>query len=94
MTMTYKMMKNDMVGEIIGHRGMRIKRIQDESRCKIDFDKNVNQVQRTCSIIGTEENIADAKRMIQKIIQNEEKRFTVFRVFRFRVLRAIAPVPQ
>ena len=75
MTFEVKMMiPNDMVGAIIGRGGMRIRRIQDESRCKIDFDKNVNQVQRTCSIIGTEENIAVAKRMIQKIVQNEEKR--------------------
>ena len=70
MTFEVKMMiPNDMVGAIIGRGGMRIRRIQDESRCKIDFDKNVNQVQRSCSFIGTEENIAVAKRMIQEIIQ-------------------------
>ena len=72
MPMTYEekmMIPNDMVGAIIGHGGMRIRRIKDESRCKIYIDKNVNQVQRSCSLIGTEKNIAVAKRMIQEIIQ-------------------------
>ena len=59
----------DMVGVIIGRGGEKIRRVMEESGCKISFASEVKQEdQKLCSLIGTEENIKVAKRLIKQII--------------------------
>ena len=77
LSMTYEkmMIPNYMVGAIIGRGGERIRRIMEESGCKIAVAKEVNlEIQRSVTLTGTKENIVVGRKMIEKIVQKEDIR--------------------
>uniref|UniRef100_S4RV89 K Homology domain-containing protein n=1 Tax=Petromyzon marinus TaxID=7757 RepID=S4RV89_PETMA len=69
MSIEYKV-PDKMVGFIIGRGGENISRIQSDSGCKVQFAPDSGgQADRPCTLTGTPEAIAEAKRMLDQIVE-------------------------
>lgn len=61
-----------VIGLVIGKAGENIRRIQCESRCKVQFDpqKTDNQGNKICQFTGTQESIKQAMDMVNEVVNS------------------------
>jgi len=57
------------VGLVIGRGGESIKRLQHQSHCRISINTDSEGADKECTIMGSQENVGEAKRMLDDIIR-------------------------
>jgi far upstream element-binding protein len=64
-----------LVGLVIGRGGEQIKRMQQDSGCKIRIASDSDGTsERTCTLSGSQESIDTAKRMLSDVVQRGQNR--------------------
>jgi far upstream element-binding protein len=64
-----------LVGLVIGRGGEQIKRMQQDSGCKIRIASDSDGTQeRTCTLSGSQESIDSAKRMLGDVVERGNNR--------------------
>jgi len=66
---------NNLVGLVIGRGGEQIKKLQSESQCKIRIaSEDDGSAQRSCTLIGSQEQIDTAKYLLDDIVKRSNNR--------------------